>query len=406
MDAHAPSLWWTAVPPAPCETPEAFRAQFPALERWTYLNTASVGVMSARAADRAKRVVEAISLGDFSKEEASPMLASARAGFGGLVGAAADQVGVVKNVSDGLNALATAVPGEGGNVVVCTAMEHPNNIYLWQKMAAAGVEIRDVPAEDGHIPAHAMAAAIDAETRIVTASSVTFTPGFRTDLATIGRAARERGAFFLVDAVQSCGVVEHDLEAEFIDGLVTSTTKNLLGSAGLGFVAVARPWIERLTPVYVSRYGVARGSGHESEIESAPFAFDPTASRFEVGNHNWPAIAAADVAIGEIAALGLGPIARHATELADALRDGLEAEGFAVNRPRDPALRTQMVTLGVRGAGTAYETDDRRLNTMAQALREAKVRFSIRRGLVRFGVHGFNDARDVETVLRVARDVA
>jgi hypothetical protein len=36
-------------------------------------------------------------------------------------------------------------------------------------------------------------------------------------------------------------------------------------------------------------------------------------------------------------------------------------------------------------------------------LKRAEVSFSIRRGQVRFGVHGYNDDADIEKVLEVAR---
>lgn len=389
--------------PAVPTTMAEFRARFPATRRWTYLNTSSAGIMSRAACDAANAVNEAIAAGDFTKEAWGWQLASARARFAALVGARAHEIAVVKNVSEGLNAAATAVPARpGDNVVVCEALEHPNNVYLWRRMAAEGVEIRAVAARDGAIDAAAMAQAVDARTRIVTVSSVTFTPGFRTDLARIGRTARAHGAFFLVDAVQSCGIIHHDVEAEFIDALVTSTTKNLLGTTGLGFLYVSDRWVERLAPVYVSRFSVARGSGHESEVEDG-FSYAPDARRFENGNYNWPGLAAADVALAEIAGLGVPRIERHAVALADALRDGLARLGLPVNRPVDAALRTPMVTVGMRGAGGAYEAADPRLNRLAEALAEARVKFSIRLGLVRFGFHAFNDETDVAHVLDVAR---
>lgn len=405
MDMSGPEPWWIAARGEPPRDLVSFRRGFPAMQRGAYLNTASSGIVSRVAADRAQRVIEAICLGEFSKEESTPTLRSARQRFASLIGAEAGQIGVVKNVSDGLNAVATAVPprGERDNVVVCADLEHPNNIYLWQKMRRHGVDVREVTARAGVIPADELIAAIDQDTRIVTASSVTFTPGFRLDLERVGRAARANGAFFLVDAVQSCGVLSHDLAAENIDALVTSTTKYLLGTAGLGFVAVAPDWINRLEPVYVSRYGVERGSGHESEIEGGDFIFSHNATRFEVGNYNWPAIAAIDSAVEALLSVGPERIERHAVALADALRNGFVALGLPVNAPAEPALRSPMVTLGTLGAGDAYASADGMLNRLADALREAGVRFSIRRGLVRFGLHGFNDETDVAHVLDVAR---
>ncbi|MFT5446329.1 MAG: cysteine desulfurase/selenocysteine lyase [Gammaproteobacteria bacterium] len=82
--------------------------------------------------------------------------------------------------------------------------------------------------------------AIDERTRMVTLSSVPFTPGRVTDLAPIGAACRERGVFLLVDAVQSVGILETDVEALGIDAFAVSTQKGLLGLYGMGFLLSAR----------------------------------------------------------------------------------------------------------------------------------------------------------------------
>jgi selenocysteine lyase/cysteine desulfurase len=51
-----------------------------------------------------------------------------------------------------------------------------------------------VPAKpDGQLDVDAMIAAMDGSTRIVTAASVTFAPGHRTDLQRLGDACRKRG---------------------------------------------------------------------------------------------------------------------------------------------------------------------------------------------------------------------
>ncbi|WP_420391980.1 aminotransferase class V-fold PLP-dependent enzyme [Acuticoccus sp.] len=381
------------------------RPDFPAATNLTYVNTCSTGIMSTGACAAANAVNEAIRDGRFAKEAYAPMLRETRQRMAGLIHAAADEIAVVKNVSEGLNAVACALPWQpGDNVVVCLELEHPNNVYLWLKLAQTGVELRDVPPSEGAIDADAMAAAIDARTRLVTASSVTFTPGFRTDLAPIGEAARAVGALFLVDAVQSAGVLQHDVEAERIDALATSTTKNLLGTSGLGFLYVRRDWAQRLTPAYVSRYSVARGTGHESEIEGSEVRFAPDASRFETGNHNWPGIAAAHASLGELSAAGVAAIERHAVRLADRLRDGFGALGLAVSHPPRDELRTHMVTVGERGTGNAYSTADERLNWLADAYKSSGVAFTVRRGMLRFGFHGFNDDGDVDTVLAVSDD--
>jgi len=384
---------------------EAIRARYPAASRWTYLHVASRGILSSGSKAAAEEVLEDCWVGNKGDWQAS--LAAARQRFARLVGAQEGEIAVTKNVSEGLNAVATAVDWKAGdNVVLCPELEHPNNIYCWLVLEERGVELRTIPAREGSVDAGAMVAAIDKRTRVVTASSVTFTPGFRTDLATIGRACREAGALFLVDAVQNLGVLGLNVETTCIDALATSTSKGMLGTAGVGFLYVRQAWAERLRPAYVARFSVERGSGHESEMESRDFHRLPNARRFEIGNYNWIGLAAVQASLGELLEIGVPAIEAHAVGLASELAEGLADLELPVTAPPVGIPRSHIVTVGRMGAGDAYSSHDPRLNRLAEVLMEARVKFSVRRGLVRFAFHCYNDTSDVARVLEIARRAA
>lgn len=379
---------------------------FPAAERQTYLNVGSRGIISTAAKIAAERMIEGHWLANMSKEDRLPMRQGCREKFARLVHATGPhEVAILKNVSEGINHVATAIDWqEGDNVVLTPELEHGNNIYAWMALRAKGVELREIDHVDGHIDSASMTAAIDARTRLVTAASVTFTPGFRTDLAAIGRAARAVDAFFMIDAVQSCGVLDLDVEAVMADGVAVSTSKGLLGIMGLGFLYVRADWLDRLRPAFVARHSV-HSTGHESEYEGADFDYAPDATRFEIGNYNWTGIAVSDVALGELLDIGMPNIERHVLGLADALREGFQQLGLAVATTSDPNLRSHLVTVGEMGSGDTYTTGDDRLNRIAAALSEDGVKFTIRRGMLRFGFHLYNDMSDVSRVLEIVRSV-
>ncbi len=191
-----------------------------------------------------------------------------------------DEIAFTKNVSEGLNMVATALPWQAGdNVVVCPELEHPNNVYCWLNLRRHGVNVRTVQARDGHLPVDDMAQRIDDRTRAVTASTVTFAPGFRTDIDALGRICRDRGMFFLVDAAQSCGVLHTDVAASHIDGLAVSTQKGLLGLYGMGFLYCRREWAEQMQPAYLARFGVDLGDAHEASLGSDAYKLMPGARR-------------------------------------------------------------------------------------------------------------------------------
>src|SRR5690606_26664020 len=116
------------------------------------------------------------------------------------------------------------------------------------------------------------------------------------------------------------GILSTDVEAEYIDGLATSTSKGLLGVMGLGFLYVRKERAERMHPSYLARFSVQDDSGHESE-RGGSFRMKPAALRFETGNYNWIGIAAAAASLELLAGIGADRVEAQALRVAALLRD-------------------------------------------------------------------------------------
>ena len=378
------------------------RKRYPCVTRSTFLNITSGTPLSNAAKAAVDTLIEDQWNGTGSRDQRYVMMDSARSRFAQLIRARASEIAVTKNVTEGLNIVASGIDWKpGDNVVVCLELEHPNNIYLWLALRERGIEVRAVPARNGAIDTEAMIRAINERTRILTASSVTFAPGFRTEMAALGQACRRSGALFLVDAVQSCGILDLDVEAYAIDALATSTSKGLMGIAGIGFLYVTSEWITRLRPIYIGRYSVERGSGHQSEFESERFKLLDDARRFEAGNYNWAGVAAANASLGELLAIGTKRIEARVVAFAEALAAGLRRLALPVAEPPPGIVRSHIVTVGTLGAGDAQSSHDPKLNRINVALTQSGVKFTVRKGMLRFGFHCYNDESDVKRVLEV-----
>jgi cysteine desulfurase / selenocysteine lyase len=376
------------------------RSMFPATQDSTYLSVCDRGIMADSTAAAMLRYTNAMQGSAFRKSDHEEVVASARQRFSRLINAKPLEIALVSNVSDGVNTIAWAMPWKAGdNVVMCSALEHPNNIYPWLRLRRLGVEIRDVAADNGRIDSKKMIEAIDDRTRIVTCASVTFSPGLRTDLASIGRECRKRNVFFLVDGVQSIGILQHDVEAEYIDGLTTSTSKGLLGAYGCGFLYCRQDWADRLEPAYLSRTGVAVSQMKPSEMGQFDYEYQAGALRFEVGSHNFAGAYAAEASLELIEAIGNAHIESHAVALGCALSKGLSTMGLPVFCASPDQGLAHMVTVGQLGDGGHSVTRDERLQAWSDHVLENGVIHTIRRGQVRFAFHLYNSNQDVEFVL-------
>lgn len=380
------------------------RASFPALERWTYMDVAGRGVLSREVRAAIDAHLDHRMLEGADKTRFFELIERTRSRFAGLINAAPDEIAFAKNISEALNMVATAFHWKrGDNVILCPELEHPNNVYPWLNMSRYGLEARFVKPRADHIPVDEIAGRIDGGTRVVTVSTVTFAPGFRTDVAALGRVCREKGVFLLVDAAQSVGVLHTDVKRDLIDGLAVSTQKGLLGLYGMGFLYCRREWAERMQPAYLARFGVDLGDAHEAAMGDYSYRLMPAARRFDLGNYNFVAAAAVDASMAQLTRYGTRAIEQYVVTLGHALARGMLDLGLPVCGGRPGPHLAHIVTVGEMGKGGHYATDDERFNRLYEHLTQNRVRLSIRRGVLRFSLHLYNNMEDVARVLELAK---
>ena len=398
----------TAVKPASTASVfAAARRGFPGTEGKVYTNTAARGLLSRPSRAALDAYLDQLGDGRVDKQANFDAIERVREKFARLINAHPDEIAYSKNVSEGLNMIAAALPWQAGdNVVLCRDVEHPNNIYPWLNLQSRfGVEVRSVPDRDGAIDVDAMIDHIDDRTRLVTVATVTFAPGFRTDVAALGRVCRENGIFFLVDAVQSVGVVVTDVDALMVDGLAVSTQKGLCGLYGMGFLYCRRDWAERITPAALARFSVDLGPDvHEATMGDARYDLMPGARRFDLGNYNYPAAIAVEPALDLQLDIGPPVIEDYVCGLSRRLAAGLHQLGLQVSGgPPGPHL-AHIVTAGNFTRETHESSGDPEADALYNHLAENDVILTVRRGMLRFSLHLYNNEADVDRVLDLVRE--
>lgn len=381
------------------------RSLFPGAENQVYLNVSLNGLLPLPAREAAVGHLEKRVLGLAMKEELHAQAERVRRQVARLLAADPFEIAITKNVSEGLNIFAAGLDWKpGDNVVFCPELEHPNNVFLWYHLQQRkGVEIRAVPPEAGHLPVARMVEAMDHRTRIVTASHLTFSPGFITDVGTLAREAHARGALILVDSAQSAGCYRTDVKALDVDGVALGTQKALLGFYGLGFLYVRKEVAERLAPVYVARYGVDLGAdAHETAIGSGDLDFKQGALRFELSNYNYMGLATVEPSLELILSLGVEEIEAHVRGLAARLASGLLELGLPVAGGRPGPHLAHIVAVGESGGGRHDSADDPAMNDLYEHLTRNGVTLSIRRGVLRMSVALYNNNADIQRVLTLA----
>jgi cysteine desulfurase/selenocysteine lyase len=385
----------------------AVRKFFPATERLTYMNVAVRGLLSTRVREAVDTYIDSHQFGSWEKQSEFAMIERTRESFAKLINAHPDEIAFTKNASEGLSTIAASLPWESGdNVVYCPQLEHPNNVYPWLNLhKRLGVEIRAVEPDEGRLPADLFAESIDEKTRLVTVPTVSFSPGFITNVAPIAKRCSELGVFLLVDAAQSIGVEHTDVKAMGVDGLAVATQKAMMAFYGAGFLYCRREWAERIQPVYLARFGVALDADrHETAMDVDQLEYARGARRFDLGNYNYLGATAAEASMALIHELGTPAIEKYVKGLASRLIDGMLELGLPVaGGPPGPHIG-HIVAVGTSGGGRHYTADDPRMNSLHDYLIENSVKLAIRRGILRFSLHVYNNTDDVDRVLQLTRE--
>lgn len=206
-----------------------------------YLNAASTGPLPARTAAELDHWTELrVEPWKIALDEQFKALAQARKLCASLIGADAGEIALVPNTSTGLNVAAQILPIARDKVIIGYDGEFPANVYPWmaiERRTGGAVRYEQLNLLPNGLPDwEALPARLDrGDVGIVAISWVSFVSGDRADLETIGTMCRERGIWFVVDAIQGVGTTPLDVHKCKIDILSCGAQKWLLSPWGSGF---------------------------------------------------------------------------------------------------------------------------------------------------------------------------
>lgn len=360
----------------------AQRALFPILERKVQLSSCSQSALSTPVTDAIAHYMASWSEKGMDWMGWQVVLDQAKAEFGRLINAEAADIAVMSCVSDLASSVGNCLQFDAErNGIVLGEIDFPSLGHVWLAQQARGASVQFAqPDAGGEIALEDYARLIDERTRLVSVSQVSYSNGFRQDVAAIARLAREKGALFFVDAYQSAGAMQIDVQRDGIDMLVCGAQKYLMGCPGIAFMYVRRAVAEQLKPVNTGWFGRVN-----------PFAFDirkldyaQGARRFDTGTPPYINAAAACAGMALINSVDMAAIEAHIERLSVAARDAAERLGLPNVSPRDPRRK---------GSSTAIQVGDSA--AVEKRMAEAGFIVSARGAVIRVAPHFYNTEADV-----------
>jgi cysteine desulfurase/selenocysteine lyase len=361
---------------------EAVRREFPALEHWTYLNTATFGQLPRRATEAVSRHFahrDELACWDFLAwyDDADRI----RAKIARLIDCSPSDIAFVPNASTALGLLLAGLDWHSGDRILTLEHEFPNNLYAPGSLQRFGVEMIAAPWERFY-------ECLTAKTRLVVLSSVNYNTGFAPPLAELADFLRARGILLFIDGTQSLGALRFDVRRIQPDMFAVHGYKWLLSPNGAGFFYIAPQLRERLQPNVVG-WRSHRDWRNVDNLHHGVPEFPSAAEKYEGGSVSFALLYAMEASLDLILEIGPEAIEQRVLGLAATARGILRGLGASVADGDSPIV--------------AARFDNRDVSALARALKEQRVLVAARRGHLRVSPHLYNNEQDLEVFERTLR---
>jgi selenocysteine lyase/cysteine desulfurase len=297
-----------------------------------------------------------------------------------------DDIALVKNTSEALSFVAYGLPWQDGDNIVSSNEEFPSNRLPWESLSDRGVEFRQANLYNADTPEDALFALVDHNTRLLTISSVQFATGLRMDLERIGEFCKQRNILFCIDAIQSLGALQFDVQAYQADFVMADGHKWMLGPEGLG--------VFYTTPEARNRLKLTQYGWHMMKdihnYENKPWEIHHTARRFECGSPNMLGIHAFSASLSLLLEIGMNAVETMVIEKSDYIRSAIEKhEQLVLLSAQQSWLKSGIVIFKHRTIENAV---------LYHYLQEHGVVCALRGGGIRFSPHFYNTLAEIDQV--------
>ena len=375
------------------------RQAFPTLKPLIYLNHAAISPPSLPVQKAISSVVES-----YSRDGMQAVLhwveqrENLRAKLANLIHAHPKEIGLSSNTTSGLIHIAHSIQWKKKDKIILFKGEFPTNITPWQQAAnrcSGSIDYIDLNSFRRNIDQglSQLEQLLKQGRRLLAVSAVQFQTGFAMPLREIGSLCKKYNCYFVVDAIQACGVVPIDVKKMNIDFLSCGSHKWLMGTEGCGFIYINKDYLEDLKP---------QTAGWLSHENGLGFLFDgpghlkynrplqKTPSVFENGAMNAIGFAALEAGVDAILTLGVSTIYDHVQQYNDRLEDTLCELGYQSHRSVDSSFHSGILSF----------SHPNRVFTMAfvQLLEKKKLSCTTPDGYLRFSPHWPNSLDELPLI--------
>lgn len=316
----------------------------------------------------------------------------------------ASRIAFTANSTEALNIAINGLFCDGDGAV-STVLEHNSVLRpLYRLEEERNVKVAFVGCNEfGVMDYDAIDAAICENTKAIVCTHASNLTGNVTDIAKVSAIAKKHNILLIVDASQTAGVFDIDVQKMGIDILCFTGHKSMLGPQGTGGIYVRRG--VELRPFKVGGSGVQTYNKHHP-------AQMPTA--LEAGTLNAHGIVGLGAAVDFLNKTGLENIRQREQQLLQRFYSGVsKIEGVKIYGDFSDFNRCAICSLNVREYSSA-EVSDELFVTYGIATRPGghcaprmhEAMGTQERGMVRFSFSHFNTEQEIDTAINALKEIS
>tara|TARA_R110002096_G_scaffold13722_1_gene48276 strand:- start:7469 stop:8689 length:1221 start_codon:yes stop_codon:yes gene_type:complete len=262
-----------------------------------------------------------------------------------------DDIVFTTGTTEGINMVsyAWAAPRfRPGDEIVLSVLEHHANIVPWHFLRERqGIVLKWVECDaNGDLDPQAVIDAIGPKTRLVAITQMSNVTGTVVDVATICRAAHDKGVPVLVDGSQASVHMPVDVQAMGCD-FYTITGHKLYGPSGSGAIFIRQERMAEMRPFL-------GGGDMIREVSRDLVTYNDAPMRFEAGTPGIVQQIGMGVGLEYLMQLGMADVAAHERVLRDYTRDRLAGLNW-LNVQGNSATKGAIFSFTLQGSAHAHD---------------------------------------------------
>jgi len=322
--------------------------------------------------------------------------------FATLLGCESSEIAYVENATRAWDMAFYGLQLEKGDRVLTHGSEYVSNfLALLQQSRRRGIEIDLVPSDEfGQVDVGAMEAMVTTKTRLIAITHVPTQGGLVNPVEAVGRIARKHGLIYMLDACQSVGQIDIDVNKIGCHVLSGTGRKFLRGPRGTGFLYVATDIMDQIEPPFIDLHSAVW-------TEKGSYTLAAGATRYE----NWECYIAGKIGLARAVLyardIGLNAIEERVTSLAATLRDALSnVPGVTVQDLGQK--KCGIVTFqkhGEQASDMVVRLREKRINVSYTDSESARIDFAEREidEVVRASVHYYNTENEIDHFIELVQ---